>query len=74
MLKVNVLGTLAVTQAMLPLIRKGGKKVVRSHMPATQPVSSMMVKTVKTIQDFRADVADCTGCVDCVNPPRAEYI
>ena len=49
MLKVNVLGTLAVTQAMLPLIRKGGKKVVRSHMPAKQPVSSMVVKTVPTI-------------------------
>ena len=49
MLKVNVLGTLAVTQAMLPLLRKGGKKVVRSHMPAIQPVSAMVVKIVPTI-------------------------
>ena len=39
MLKVNVLGTLAVTQAMLPLIRKGGKKVVHSHIAAIQSLA-----------------------------------
>ena len=52
MLKVNVLGTLAVTQAMLPLIRKGGKKVVRSllfrHTVCCAVPLQSSVKTVIT--------------------------
>ena len=38
---VNILGPFLVAQAMLPLIRKGGKKQVRSPMEILKGLSSM---------------------------------